>query len=148
MTIEQISTDSPDYDKDVWQLRETVLRIPLGLSLKNEDLSRDKTNTIFIAKTDNKIVGCVFLEPKSDTEIQLRAMAVYPEWQNKGVGRKLVLAAEKYAYRQGYETIILHARKIATGFYESMGYHITGDEFTEVGIPHFMMGKDRKNFNH
>jgi len=35
----------------------------------------------------------------------------------------------------------MHARKTAIGFYEKSGYSVIGDEFTEVGIPHFEMVK-------
>jgi predicted GNAT family N-acyltransferase len=38
--------------------------------------------------------------------------------------------------------ILLHARKYAAAFYTVMDYQVVGDEFTEVGIPHFMMEKE------
>ena len=139
--INSITVNDVAY-KDVWYLREEVLRKPLGLSLKNEDLSRDVLNTIFTATINNKIIGCVFLQPITENEIQLRAMAVYSNWQQHGIGKALVVAAEEYAKINGYNLIILHARKVAIGFYEKMGYMPYGNEFIEVGIPHFMMKKD------
>jgi predicted GNAT family N-acyltransferase len=36
----------------------------------------------------------------------------------------------------------LHARIVAVGFYEKMGYVRQGELFTEVGIPHVLMQKD------
>ncbi len=140
--INHINYGAPEYATEVWQLREDVLRIPLGLSLKNEDLSRDRINEIFIAKSGGKVIGCVFLQPLTTGSIQLRAMAVAAHWQGKGVGHKLVVAAEDYSRAAGYSRIELHARKAAMGFYLSMGYLSFGDEFREVGIPHFMMEKD------
>jgi len=140
ITITNIKWTDPEY-KQVWQLREDVLRIPLGLSLKNEDLSRDEFNTIFIAKNNADVIGCVFMQPINSDEIQLRAMAVYPDWQGKGIGRMLVKDAELFAQKEGYKKIILHARKVALEFYLSMEYVVTSDQFTEVGIPHFMMEK-------
>lgn len=140
ITIQQIDAASPLYT-EVWELREEILRKPLGLSLKNEDLSRDNHNAIFIAQADDRVIGCVFLEPLSGGSIQLRAMAVYVHWQGKGIGKLLVQHAESYAWSQGYMRIELHARKVALGFYDSMGYTSYGPEFTEVGIPHYMMEK-------
>jgi predicted GNAT family N-acyltransferase len=35
----------------------------------------------------------------------------------------------------------MHARKIATGFYEKMGYVKVGHEFQEITIPHYLMEK-------
>ncbi len=130
----------PKYPQ-LWELREAILRKPLGMSLKNEDLSRDKTNTFFIAEHDDKIIGCVLMEPKDAHTVQLRAMAVYNEWQGKGVGRLLVQALEDHARQNGYNQIILHARKVVLGFYKSMSYEAVGDEFVEVGIPHYHMEK-------
>ncbi|MFI5195643.1 MAG: GNAT family N-acetyltransferase [Chitinophagales bacterium] len=142
ITISRINSSDPMYQQ-VWNLREEILRKPLGLSLKNEDLSCDKINTIFIALYANKVIGCVFMQPLNKSEIQLRAMAVYNEWQGKGIGRLLVQAAEEWAWNEGYDKIILHARKVAFGFYKSLSYHLSGNEFTEVGIPHCMMEKPR-----
>ena len=141
ISIQHIRTDSPLYATEVWQLREEVLRFPLGLSLRNEDLSRDHENEIFVAFVNNSVAGCVFMEPKDGTKIQLRAMAVYPEYQGKGVGKQLVEAAEAYARFAGFSQIILHARKVAMGFYLSLGYKVCSSEFTEVGIPHYEMEK-------
>lgn len=128
--------------QELWHLREAILRKPLGMSLSNENLSRDKTNTFFIASHNDKIVGCVLMEPKDTKTVQLRAMAVYNEWQGKGVGRLLVQALEDNACQAGYNKIILHARKVVLGFYKSMHYRQVGDEFVEVGIPHFHMEKE------
>ena len=142
MSISVSITDqsTPKYQQ-VWDLREAILRIPLGLSLKNEDLSRDNINTFFIAEQGEQVIGCVLMEPKDAEIVQLRAMAVYNEHQGKGVGRLLVRALEEHAVRSGYKKIILHARKVVLGFYKSMDYQQVGDEFVEVGIPHYSMEK-------
>ncbi len=140
VSVSIMDQSSPKYQQ-VWDLREAMLRTPLGLSLKNEDLSRDNINTVFIAELDEKVVGCVLMEPKNAETVQLRAMAVYNEQQGKGVGRLLVQALEQHAARSGYKKIILHARKVVLGFYKSMDYQQVGEEFVEVGIPHYHMEK-------
>ncbi len=139
--ISNIRYSSPKY-KGVWDLREEVLRRPLGLSLKNDDLSRDHHDDIFIAESNNKVIACLLLHQLEDNCVQLRAMAVYDEWQGKGIGKLLVQSAEKFCRESGYRKIILHARKVALGFYSGMGYTVCSDEFVEVGIPHFIMEKE------
>jgi len=139
-TISHINSKSPLYE-EVLELREEILRKPLGLSLRNEDLSRDHADTIFIATHNDKIIACLLLHHIDGSEMQLRAMAVYNEWQGKGIGRMLVVAAEKFCSESGYNKVMLHSRKVATSFYKSMGYNITSNEFTEVGIPHYIMEK-------
>jgi predicted GNAT family N-acyltransferase len=141
ITISIINSSSPKY-QPVFDLRDDILRKPLGMSLKDEDTSRDHKNIIFIAEYNDKIIGCVLLEPKDFETAQLRAMAVYNEWQGKGIGRMLVQALEDYAWKNNYKKIILHARKVIHPFYLSMNYKIVGDEFKEVGIPHFHMEKE------
>jgi predicted GNAT family N-acyltransferase len=71
-------------------------------------------------------------------------MAVDDSIQKKGVGAKVLLFAEQTAKERGFNKIILHARKVAAGFYLKYNYTIKGGEFTEVGIPHFEMEKEIK----
>lgn len=140
ISISAIDAASPQYQA-VWDLREEVLRKPIGLSLRNEDLSQDFQDTIIVAENDGTVIGCLMLQRITDNEVKLRQMAVYDEWQGKGVGKELVIAAEQASARQGYKKIVLHARKVAVGFYKALGYQLTSGEFTEVGIPHFVMEK-------
>ena len=141
ISVSRITTASPEY-REVFDLREEILRKPLGLSLHNEDLSRDKTDIILAGKHEGRVVACLMLTDKGEGIVQLRKMAVYPECQGKGEGRTLVMAAEQVAAEGGFKKMILHARKHAMGFYASMGYTQHGDEFEEVGIPHYHMEKE------
>jgi GNAT superfamily N-acetyltransferase len=68
-------------------------------------------------------------------------MAVPNNLQGKGIGRALTIFAENIARDRGYKILIMHARKTATGFYEKQGYHMVGNEFQEVTLPHFIMEK-------
>lgn len=136
-----VSAQSEAY-AEVFALREEILRKPLGMSLHNEDLSRDLTDVILAGKIEGRIVCCLMLHHVNNEEVQLRQMAVCNEWQGQGVGRQLVQEAERVAVAKGYKKMILHARDAAKGFYSSMQYRIVGDEFTEVGIPHYHMEKE------
>lgn len=140
ITIAAITIKDAEY-KAVWQLREDVLRKPLGMSLVNEDLSMDTEDTIFIAKQDDNVIGCLMLHSISDTVMKFRQMAVNNQWQGKGIGRLLMTEAEKAIAAKGCTTVMLHARQVVCGFYESLGYDITSSAFTEVGIPHVIMKK-------
>ena len=125
----------------VWELREAVLRQPLGLSLKDEDLSGEQNEQIIVALSDGKVVGCVMMKDIGKNIIKLRQMAVDPTFQAKGIGAALLQEAEITAVEQGYETIQLHARISAVDFYKKCGYTVVGGEFIEVGIPHLFMEK-------
>lgn len=141
ITITTVSVNEPLYQQ-VYDLREEVLRKPIGLSLKNEDLSGDALDTITVALENEKVIGCVMLHSHESPEIiKLRQMAVAYTHQGKGIGRMLVLAAEAHARESGIKKIVLHARITAEPFYKKLGYLTTSGEFTEVDIPHVVMEK-------
>jgi predicted GNAT family N-acyltransferase len=135
-----ITSSAPEY-AGVFALREEILRKPLGMSLHNEDLSRDHTDIIMAGTINGEVISCLMLHHISDSEVQLRQMAVATAMQGTGAGRSLVQAAEAWASGKGYTKMVLHARKEATGFYTALGYTTTSDEFPEIGIPHYMMEK-------
>jgi predicted GNAT family N-acyltransferase len=90
-----------------------------------------------------KVIDCVMLRPTGDPAVfKLRQMAVCPNWQRKGIGRRLISAAEELLHPTQVSRIVLHARFTASGFYSKLGYTITSDTFTEVGIPHVAMEKE------
>src|SRR5882724_6201283 len=138
VTIKRIEAGTAEYAQ-MLDLRDQVLRIPLGLSVKNDDLSKDLQDVLLVAFQGSEVVGCAILHSMDKEVVRLRAMAVTPVVQRKGIGRMLVEEAERVACEQGYTRIILHARIVAVGFYEKMGYLCQGDPFTEVGIPHVLM---------
>ncbi len=142
ITIRQVNINDADYQQ-VYDLREEVLRKPIGLSLKDEDLTGDALDIILAAEHDNKIIGCVMLHPTDNSDtMKLRQMGVYDSWQGKGIGRMLVEGAEELLLQKGVKKIVLHARVTAQTFYSKLGYIQTGDVFTEVGIPHIVMEKE------
>lgn len=140
MPIKQLDHNSKEYEQMV-QLRYDILRKPLNLHFNNEDLEKEKEDILIGAFEEDKILGCCLLTKISDNEIRLRQMAVQNNLQGKGIGASLMHFAENISRDKGYESITMHARKTAIGFYKSLGYTIAGDEFTEVSIPHYKMEK-------
>lgn len=131
--------------KQMIELRNDILRKPLGLSFTPADFQKEQQNILIGAFEVNKIVGCCVLTKVNEQTIQLRQMAVNNEFQGKGVGKQIVQYAEKIAQEEKYETIMMHARSVAVSFYKKLGYAIEGNEFMEVSIPHFMMKKNLKS---
>ena len=75
-------------------------------------------------------------------QFQLRGMAVLEEFQRRSFGRELLEAAEDKARRAAAEVVWFNAREVAVGFYERMGYKLTGKPFQigEIGT-HYVMFK-------
>lgn len=131
------------YGSDAYRgecdLRQEVLRRPLGLSLYDEDLSAEAHQMHFGLFHDGGMLACIIAVPVSPSEVKLRQMAVSPRMQGQGYGRRLMEMLEAELASRGYVTLCLHARASAVEFYVRLGYHCTGSEFLELGIPHLKM---------
>jgi GNAT superfamily N-acetyltransferase len=140
MALKVIEHGSHDYQL-MLNLRDAILRKPLGLKFDPAELEKEKQNVLIGAFDDDEILGCCMLVEESPQKVRLRQMAVLNNLQGKGIGRAIMTFAENLARDRGYKILSMHARKNAAGFYEKMGYKIASNEFTEVTIPHFVMEK-------
>ena len=139
--IKIIEHNTDDYTQMV-NLRNEVLRKPLGLHFSEEYLENEKGTKLIGLFKNQLLIGCCLLRSISTDVIQLQQMAVDPGLQKHGIGTKLIEFAENEARKAGFSKVFLHARKTAIGFYERLGYSVMGEEFEEVSIPHFMMKKE------
>jgi ribosomal protein S18 acetylase RimI-like enzyme len=122
-------------------LREAVLRKPLGLQFSAEELAAESDSHHVACYRGDRVVGCLVLRPLGDGDARMRQVAVVPEMQGQGIGTALVNFAEALARKNGYRRMILHAREAAVSFYEKLGYARVGDPFVEVTVPHWAMHK-------
>ena len=128
------------YNSSV-NLREAILRKPLGMTFSEEDLANEKEQLHLVVAVDGAVHGVTLLKKINQKICKLRQFAVSEALQGKGLGRKLLQYFEEVARLQGYSIVELNARKSAYIFYEKLGYQVQGVEFQEVGIPHFKMTK-------
>ena len=140
MTFTEIPFASEAYEAE-FQLRHEVLRVPIGLSLYDEDLSGERDQLHFGLFDEDELVACVIAVLTSPTEAKIRQMAVSPEHQGKGCGRRIMEELERHLIAKGSSHFSMHARVSAVGFYLKLGYSKVGEEFTEVGISHVRMEK-------
>lgn len=138
ISYETIPYDSALYHETV-ALRDAVLRQPLGMRIRPEDVADDATRTHFVALQAGKVIGCISAVHLDTERTKLRQMAVTAETQGKGIGAALVRFAHTWARAQGYKEITLNARTSAQGFYEKLSYKTYGDRFEEVGVEHIEM---------
>lgn len=136
-----IQYKSSEYLQTI-ELREKILRIPLGLKFTKEYLKRDEHDFHLVAMYDKKVIGCLILTPREKEIVQMRQVAVDATLQGKGIGKKLVYFSEQVSQEKGFKKIILNARLVAVPFYKRLQYKIVSDEFIEVGIPHYKMEKE------
>jgi predicted GNAT family N-acyltransferase len=132
---------SPEQIESI-ELRRDVLRKPLGLDFKPEDLNAESSQFHMGYVQDGQVHGILILKPATEQGIiRMRQVAVRTGLQGQGIGKQLVGFSEDWSLKNGYKRMELHARKTAVDFYKSMGYSAVGDEFLEVNIPHVMMYK-------
>ncbi|PWV56654.1 GNAT family N-acetyltransferase [Chitinophaga sp. S165] len=135
-----IACPGPDYDQEV-KLRNEILRKPLGMDLLTEDLSKE-VNDIHIGLFHNtELIGTLILTP-GQGYVKMRQVAVAETARGINAGTRMVKFSEEVARERGYSRIELNARQEAVNFYLKNEYTIVGDQFTEVGIPHFKMIKE------
>ncbi len=140
MNFRLIEHGSSEY-ADGCALRHRVLRVPLGLSIYDEDLDAEVGDLHFGMFDGATLMAYVVLTDSGDECIRVRQMAVDTPYQRQGVGRSLIEQVEADMRRRDFKTIILHSRKTVVTFYQRLGYQLAGEEFIEVTIPHVLMEK-------
>lgn len=148
ITYKQISRDDPLYQGEC-RLRERVLLSPIGYDMARfiaEYPGFEDNFEHFVATTKtpggDRVVGCALLLPQTERKGfgKLMQMAVDPQRQGEGIGKRLVIEVESTAFGEmGLEGIYCHAQASATSFYERLGWSPEGKEFDEAGIAHQMM---------
>jgi GNAT superfamily N-acetyltransferase len=127
-----------------YQLRFDVLRKPWNQpegSEKSDDEIQAIHGAVFF---ENKIIAVGRIHANSNDELQVRFMAVHPNFQGQGAGSMVL----KYLEEKGKNTfpnsknIFLQARANAVIFYERNGYRNTKSTFLLFDeIQHFLMEK-------
>jgi len=140
MALKQIDHGTKEYQQMI-NLRNDILRKPLGLSFLPEELEKEKEDILIAAFDDDDMLACCLLTKIDPACLRLRQMAVQNNLQGKGIGASMMHFAEILARDKGFKKLTMHARKTAIGFYEKLGYKKVGDEFEEVTLPHYVMEK-------
>lgn len=94
--------------------------------LKN--LISRKDSVILKYTEEGRLLGCVYLQQKGDS-LYLGMLSVSPQVQAKGIGRKLMEAADAHARALGcrrIEMTVISVRKELIAWYERNGYRPSG----------------------
>ncbi|MFV2005373.1 MAG: GNAT family N-acetyltransferase [Gammaproteobacteria bacterium] len=92
---------------------------------------------------NEKVIGVARLQFNSDSEAQIRYMAVEPSHERQGIGRRLLEALEVQAKTVSCQKVILDAREPAINFYQKFGFKIIEKSYLLFDeIQHFRMEKD------
>jgi ribosomal protein S18 acetylase RimI-like enzyme len=95
----------------------------------------------------NAAAGSWLKREAQDDEWYIDALAVFKNWGHKGIGTRLIQAAEYQACQHHYPTIALHVAQENTqalNLYTQLHYVITGQTFL-YQLPHVRMVKTLAN---
>ncbi len=128
--------------EEYFNLRWQILRQPWNQPKGSEQDEMDKNSTHFIATIDDNVVGCGRGHFNSDTQAQIRYMAVDKSFQGQEIGLRILKALETELTKNGAKEIILKARENAVSLYERNEYEIyRNGEILFGEIKHYWMRK-------
>lgn len=138
----EVKYGSKQYEQTVL-LRDKVMRQPLGLSMKNEDLSSEQQATILAVFDSDSILGTGIYFFEGESTIKVNFVCVDTALQKNGVGRIIIKEIEKRALRKGIKKIYLEARLTALNFYKKLGFIESGEIYLMKTAPieHIYMEK-------
>jgi predicted GNAT family N-acyltransferase len=139
MVVKQILYNSNDYWKIV-QIREIVLRIPLGLRFSLPEIQNESEELILGIQIKNQWIGSCQYQILNN-EAKMRQVAILDTYKRNGYGKELVIQSMEILKQKGIQKIYCHARTSAVPFYENLGFQTISEQFLEVNIPHFKMQK-------
>lgn len=111
------TTNIRDYDSEFIE-NEVRLMTPESL------VERSKWTHFYVLCDGERIVGCGAIGPYwgREDESSLFTVFVLPEYQGKGVGRRIIALLEADEYFQRARRVEIPASITARGFYRKMGY--------------------------
>ena len=141
MIFQKIEFASPLFDQAL-DLRNQILRIPLGLEFEVADIEKEWNEHHFGMLTPSQqLIGCLTLKSIEYGIVKMRQVAIDQSFQGFGFGKMLVINSEKWCALHDINKIVLHARDNAIPFYRKLDYQKIGKAFKEVGIEHYKMQK-------
>ena len=143
--FKQYSSQDAIY-RQAWDLRQKILRTPVGLQLTEQDRQRDNIDWHFCLCRKDRLLATVSVEIREEShnsprQVKLRQMVVSPDFQNQGLGQQLIKKTEAVLRQNSVESIQLAARLPAVEFYQKLGFKPVGPVYHHLNIDHRDMVK-------
>jgi len=125
-----------------WQLPERVKRLSLP-SYRYHAHDLVHLHLVVAENADHALVGVAAWEPANQRDLPagkngllLHGLYVDPSHQHRGIGSRLLDAAEAAARAQGFDGVLVKAQADAKGFFEARGLQRLPVEDAERHYPH------------
>lgn len=139
MVFREVAYHSPEWFRAV-ELREDILRKPMGLSFSKEELNEEEHHFHIAGFVNGELIATAVMAPDKNA-FKMQRVAVHEDHRGHHVGTSLVEFCELFARNHGVHSVFCHARDSAIEFYLKNLYRMEGDYFDEDGIPHVKMIK-------
>jgi GNAT superfamily N-acetyltransferase len=132
--IPEIRLAVPSDAENITAVINAAFRIAEGFFIDGNRISLAEVQQSFVsgaflvASAGDGLSGCVYVEPRGD-RAYLGLLSVDPAQQQKGLGSRLMTAAEEYGRQQGarfMDIYIVNLRTDLPPFYQQRGYHENG----------------------
>ncbi len=135
---EVLDTQFPGYKPEVIEHFKKKSYTPANFRYwLNEDMK-----TVLVARIDDEIVGFAVIDGPYGGVSLCRWLGILPEYQRKGIGRKLIDTWKIVAVGQNCHKLELAAQPTAKEFYEKVGLELEGKRtLSYFGIDQYIFGK-------
>jgi ElaA protein len=123
------------------QLRNRVFVLEQNCLYQDAD-GKDLLSWHLAGWNGNELAACARILPPgiSFEECSIGRVVCSPEYRNKGLGKELMRRSIQLAFnRFNCPSLKIGAQLYLQGFYESLGFIVTGTQYLEDGIPHIDM---------
>lgn len=86
-----------------------------------------------VAELDGEVVGFCTVLPTSADVAEVDAVFIDPKTWRRGIGRMLLIEAERRAAQSGIRTLGVTSGGHAVSFYQALGFRLSGTEMTDFG---------------
>ncbi|MEX0380747.1 GNAT family N-acetyltransferase [Leuconostoc sp. MS02] len=116
------TTDSDLYNQTI-NLRNDILRKPLGKQYLQHDLLIEKNNQFYGILLSQKLIATLSTYELGKSTIKIVSFAVDSDFQKQGIGSLLLKQVIVDYQKSGYDEVNLTARASAHEFYLKNGFH-------------------------
>lgn len=128
------------FPREARELREEVFIKEQGFSYDYDEKDDVAVHIVMFDK-DVAIAVCRVFESDDESTYILGRLAVKKEYRGRGIGSKLIAAAEQHIVQIGGKVLMLHSQIQAKDFYERVGFAEYGEIEYEEDCPHIWMKK-------
>ena len=121
-----------------FRLRREVFIVEQNVPADMEFDADDLTAFHFVAVVSGEVCGTLRVIYAEDC-VKIGRVAVTSPWRGKGVASAMIRHAMDVHRTARENRFCLSAQSDKTAMYERFGFKTFGDEFFEVGIPHYEM---------